>query len=162
MQSPVGGSVQPIDRASRINFGIHHPIQYNVKVKDLGMVPPEYMQRLLGYWQEEQLRGSFPSDSVTLYAPAALTYGSPTSIGTQGAWSYQSSNQAPSATTYEGSTPYSSQGKAGYKTKAHGSTSTYDTQMASGQTWDQPGEVIRRPIQDPAEPPPSFPRWYYH
>jgi hypothetical protein len=39
--------------ASRIYFGIHHPIQYNVKVKDLGYVHPEYMATFLGYWKME-------------------------------------------------------------------------------------------------------------
>jgi hypothetical protein len=40
----------PLDSASRIYFGIHHPIQYNVKVKELGHVHADYIQRLRGYW----------------------------------------------------------------------------------------------------------------
>ncbi|KAH7378342.1 hypothetical protein BKA66DRAFT_149712 [Pyrenochaeta sp. MPI-SDFR-AT-0127] len=36
--------------ASRIFFGIYHPIQYNVKVKDLGYVHPEHLVKLIGYW----------------------------------------------------------------------------------------------------------------
>ncbi|CBY02422.1 hypothetical protein IAQ61_007012 [Plenodomus lingam] len=39
--------------ASRIFFGIHHPIQYNVKVKDLGFVHQRDMSNLLGYWNQE-------------------------------------------------------------------------------------------------------------
>lgn len=37
--------------ASRINFAINHPIQHNVKVKDLGMVADEDMPKLIGYWR---------------------------------------------------------------------------------------------------------------
>jgi hypothetical protein len=47
-------NVAVLSAHSRINFGIHQPIQYNVKVKDLGMVPRNYIQNLVGYWQEEQ------------------------------------------------------------------------------------------------------------
>jgi hypothetical protein len=42
--------IPPLDRASRIYFGIHHPIQKNVKVKDLGRVKPSHVARLRGYW----------------------------------------------------------------------------------------------------------------
>jgi len=43
-----------LSAASRINFGIHHPIQHNVKVKDLGTVCNEDMPTLIGYWRMEQ------------------------------------------------------------------------------------------------------------
>lgn len=43
----------PLSPASRIFFGIHHPIQYNVKVKDLGYVIPDHISNLLGYWSME-------------------------------------------------------------------------------------------------------------
>jgi len=39
--------------ASRIFFAIHHPIQYNVKVKNLGYVHPDYLPTFLGYWNQE-------------------------------------------------------------------------------------------------------------
>jgi hypothetical protein len=39
--------------ASRIYFAIHHPIQYNVKVKNLGYVHPDYLPTFLGYWNQE-------------------------------------------------------------------------------------------------------------
>jgi hypothetical protein len=39
--------------ASRIYFAIHHPIQYNVKVKSLGYVHPDYLPTFLGYWNQE-------------------------------------------------------------------------------------------------------------
>ncbi|KAH7356000.1 hypothetical protein BKA66DRAFT_574897 [Pyrenochaeta sp. MPI-SDFR-AT-0127] len=39
--------------SARIFFGLHHPIQYNVKVKDLGYVHPDYVPKLIGYWHEE-------------------------------------------------------------------------------------------------------------
>ncbi|CAN9481950.1 unnamed protein product [Alternaria alternata] len=38
---------------SRIYFGIHHPIQYNVKAKDLGYVHPDFMATFSGYWKME-------------------------------------------------------------------------------------------------------------
>jgi hypothetical protein len=44
------GGIPPLDPASRIYFGIHHPIQKNVKVKDLGRVKPSHVARLRGYW----------------------------------------------------------------------------------------------------------------
>ncbi|KAF2267691.1 hypothetical protein CC78DRAFT_456312, partial [Lojkania enalia] len=42
----------PLDPASRIFFGIHHPIQHNVKVKDLGDVWKSHLPTLRGYWKE--------------------------------------------------------------------------------------------------------------
>ncbi|CAA9956770.1 hypothetical protein CFE70_000361 [Pyrenophora teres f. teres 0-1] len=43
----------PLSVASRIYFGIHHPIQYNVKVKDLGYVVPNDVPKLTQYWAME-------------------------------------------------------------------------------------------------------------
>ncbi|EDU41668.1 conserved hypothetical protein [Pyrenophora tritici-repentis Pt-1C-BFP] len=53
--------------ASRIYFGIHHPIQYNVKVKDVGQVPEEAIPLLIGNWREENRadQDSRQSASVT-------------------------------------------------------------------------------------------------
>ncbi|RII19067.1 hypothetical protein CUC08_Gglean001730 [Alternaria sp. MG1] len=48
--------------ASRIYFGIHHPIQYNVKVKDLGYVHPESMATFSGYWKMEN--GTTPEQGL--------------------------------------------------------------------------------------------------
>lgn len=45
--------VPPLSSALRIFFGIDHPIQYNVKVKDLGYVHPEYLINLIRYWNME-------------------------------------------------------------------------------------------------------------
>ncbi|KAJ4992587.1 hypothetical protein SVAN01_01970 [Stagonosporopsis vannaccii] len=42
-----------LNEASRIYFGIHHPIQYNVKVKEIGYVHPEWIPHLIGNWKEE-------------------------------------------------------------------------------------------------------------
>jgi hypothetical protein len=47
-----------LSTASRIFFGIQHPIQYNVKVKDLGYVHPDYLATFLGYWAMEHQVGS--------------------------------------------------------------------------------------------------------
>lgn len=56
-------------RASRIFFGIHHPIQYNVKVKDLGYVHPDYMPAFLGYWNQEN--GNFTQHPFDVTEAAA-------------------------------------------------------------------------------------------
>ncbi|KAF2823140.1 hypothetical protein CC86DRAFT_263080, partial [Ophiobolus disseminans] len=45
---------RPLSTATRISFGIQHPVQYDVKVKDLGYVHPDWMQTLIGYWTMEQ------------------------------------------------------------------------------------------------------------
>ncbi|KAI4644472.1 hypothetical protein J4E93_006375 [Alternaria ventricosa] len=46
-------NTQPLVPASRIYFAIHHPIQFNVKVKSLGYVHPDYLPTFLGYWNQE-------------------------------------------------------------------------------------------------------------
>lgn len=43
----------PLLPSSRICFSIHYPIQYNLKVKDVGHVHPDYLQSLLHYWAAE-------------------------------------------------------------------------------------------------------------
>ncbi|KAF5852731.1 hypothetical protein GGP41_008126 [Bipolaris sorokiniana] len=45
--------VPPLSQASRIFFGIHHPTQHNVKVKEIGDVHPDHLRRLLGYWNTQ-------------------------------------------------------------------------------------------------------------
>jgi hypothetical protein len=42
-----------LEKASRIYYGIHHPIQINVKVKNIGMVHKPHMASLIGNWKEE-------------------------------------------------------------------------------------------------------------
>jgi hypothetical protein len=42
-----------LSAASRIYFAIHHPIQYNVKVKSIGYVHPDHLPMLLAYWNME-------------------------------------------------------------------------------------------------------------
>ncbi|KAL0258289.1 hypothetical protein SLS55_007463 [Diplodia seriata] len=49
---PAEGSVT-LNGASRVNFAIHHPIQHNVKVKDLGIVHPDYIPTLISYAKNE-------------------------------------------------------------------------------------------------------------
>ncbi|KAF2138947.1 uncharacterized protein K452DRAFT_320603 [Aplosporella prunicola CBS 121167] len=49
---PANSSVT-LEPESRINFGLHHPIQHNVKVKDLGRVCAQDMGRLIAYWHLE-------------------------------------------------------------------------------------------------------------
>ncbi|EON65608.1 hypothetical protein W97_04846 [Coniosporium apollinis CBS 100218] len=42
---------------SRINYALCHPIQYNVKVKDLGMIHPDHVRYAVNYWNMEMQRG---------------------------------------------------------------------------------------------------------
>lgn len=56
---------EPLNDASRIFFGITHPIQYNVKVKDLGYVIPAHMQNLIGYWSMENQHTTAQDVDVT-------------------------------------------------------------------------------------------------
>jgi hypothetical protein len=42
-----------LDKASRIYYGIHHPVQYNVKVKDIGHVVPGQVHLLISNWKAE-------------------------------------------------------------------------------------------------------------
>jgi hypothetical protein len=56
-----------LDTASRIYYGIHHPIQYNVKVKDVGHVVPELVYKLIDNWKEED-GGTQQSQTVTAHA----------------------------------------------------------------------------------------------
>jgi hypothetical protein len=47
-----------LDKASRIYYGIHHPIQYNNKVKDVGYVPGECIPSLIGNWKAQNELGT--------------------------------------------------------------------------------------------------------
>lgn len=40
-----------LSAASRINFALFHPIQHNVKVKNLGHVHEEDLPKLIAYWR---------------------------------------------------------------------------------------------------------------
>ena len=51
--------------ASRIYFGMHHPIQYNVKVKDLGVVHQDWLATFLAYWNMENRADTQQSTEVT-------------------------------------------------------------------------------------------------
>jgi hypothetical protein len=50
--------------ASRIYFGIHHPIQYNVKVKDLGYVHPDWLPMFFSYWIVENEKDTQQASEV--------------------------------------------------------------------------------------------------
>jgi hypothetical protein len=43
-----------LDVASRIYFGIVHPIQYNIKVKELGYVLQNHIPTLISNWRSEE------------------------------------------------------------------------------------------------------------
>jgi hypothetical protein len=57
-----------LPNASRIYFGIHHPIQYNVKVKEIGYVPEEHVPNLIGAWKEEDRSETTQDFTVTAHA----------------------------------------------------------------------------------------------
>jgi aconitase A len=71
---------RPLSTASRIYFGIHHPIQYNVKVKELGYVHPGHLVNLKKYWALENQDDTEQDTQVTAEAatesPAPYTGGS--------------------------------------------------------------------------------------
>jgi hypothetical protein len=54
--------------ASRIYYGIHHPIQYNVKVKDIGQVLPHHLPILIGNWKAEDAGETRQAAEVTASA----------------------------------------------------------------------------------------------
>ncbi|KAF2134756.1 hypothetical protein P153DRAFT_329412 [Dothidotthia symphoricarpi CBS 119687] len=58
-------SERPLHIASRIYFSIHHPIQYNVKVRDLGYVHPSQMQDFQGYWHMENRADTSQDPDIT-------------------------------------------------------------------------------------------------
>jgi hypothetical protein len=58
-------NVPPLDKASRIYYGIHHPIQYNVKVKEIGYIPKKQIPVLIGQWKEEDDKDTEQSQEVT-------------------------------------------------------------------------------------------------
>ncbi|KAH7378350.1 hypothetical protein BKA66DRAFT_149905 [Pyrenochaeta sp. MPI-SDFR-AT-0127] len=49
---------------SRIYYGIHHPIQYNVKVKDIGHVIEAHVPTLIGNWMEEEGKVSTQAHNI--------------------------------------------------------------------------------------------------
>jgi hypothetical protein len=57
-----------LDIASRIYYGIHHPIQYNVKVKDIGQVLPHHVPTLIGNWKAEDSSETKQGAEVTAAA----------------------------------------------------------------------------------------------
>jgi hypothetical protein len=72
VKQPIGIVMKPgepcLAAASRIYFGIHHPIQYNVKVKDLGDVHPNDLVNLKGYWNMENQTDTNQDIDVTAQA----------------------------------------------------------------------------------------------
>jgi hypothetical protein len=59
---------QNLHIASRIYYGIHHPIQYNVKVKDIGQVIPHHVPALIGNWKAEDEGETRQAPEVTAAA----------------------------------------------------------------------------------------------
>jgi hypothetical protein len=63
---------QTLQIASRVYYGIIHPIQYNVKVKDIGEVPKDQIPFLIGNWQAEEANDSSQDARVTRNAESFL------------------------------------------------------------------------------------------
>jgi hypothetical protein len=57
---------RPLTVYSRICFGIHHPIQHNVKPKHIGHVIKSDLARMRGYWKMEIADSGVPSNNMTL------------------------------------------------------------------------------------------------
>jgi hypothetical protein len=66
-------SNERLDRASRLNFGLHHPIQCNVKVKDIGIVAPDDIPKVVRYWRMEM-----DNEDAIIDKPNLSTYAQPT------------------------------------------------------------------------------------
>jgi hypothetical protein len=62
---------KPLTQASRIYFGIHHPVLHKVKAKDLGYVLPDDTARFLGYYAMEVANGTRQAAEVTAEASEA-------------------------------------------------------------------------------------------
>ncbi|KAH6259016.1 hypothetical protein HBI42_096730 [Parastagonospora nodorum] len=81
--------------ASRLRFGKHYSIEWNVKVREIGIVAPRYRSRLMMHYRDEQRNGfdddddedfseeedDEPSKVFSTYTPAAATGVSYTQTG---------------------------------------------------------------------------------
>jgi hypothetical protein len=47
---------QKLDKMSRINFGKHYTVEWNVKVMNVGRVVPDSMSAFVGYYYNESNR----------------------------------------------------------------------------------------------------------
>ena len=71
-------SEKPLAIASRVCFGIHYPVQYNVKVKDLGSVHQDWLPILLGYWRSaNNVKTQQSSNETNVAAQDEYPYDSP-------------------------------------------------------------------------------------
>jgi hypothetical protein len=64
------GDSHALSPASRVYFAIHHPIQYNVKVKDVGHVHPDHLHLLLSYWKSMNDDSPYLTPSIASNTPA--------------------------------------------------------------------------------------------
>jgi hypothetical protein len=62
----MANDVPELEPASRIYYGIQHPIQYNLKVKEIGYLPQAHVPTLIGNWRAED-----KNDTNQYYATAA-------------------------------------------------------------------------------------------
>jgi hypothetical protein len=73
-------AVPPLPATSRIYLGIHHPIQYNVKVKDVGYVPGTHVEFLIMNWRRVDRGLNVVYDEAST-RPTALGYSESTDGG---------------------------------------------------------------------------------
>jgi hypothetical protein len=52
----MASGVPNLHPAARVYYGLHHPIQYNVNVKEIGYVPPDQVPYLISNWRAEDER----------------------------------------------------------------------------------------------------------
>lgn len=66
---------RPLILSSRIYFGLHQAIQYNVKVKDIGSVQQDHLEPLIRNWKNVDAGYSVTPDAVHTEMPPAVSNG---------------------------------------------------------------------------------------
>jgi hypothetical protein len=61
--------LETMQPSSRLRCGKIHSIEWNVKVRDIGMVASHDKAKLLGYYKEEQNKGFDPDDDLESASP---------------------------------------------------------------------------------------------
>lgn len=61
----MAAGVQNLHVASRVYYGIIHPIRYNVKAKEIGYVPKQDVPKLIGNWKSEDEKDTYQNFGIT-------------------------------------------------------------------------------------------------
>jgi hypothetical protein len=67
-------ATEMMEPASRLRFGKIHSIEWNVKVREIGMVSRKHMSKLLAYYQEEDGNGFDDSEDYAEQDATEPTY----------------------------------------------------------------------------------------